>query len=327
MRVEAELLDHPKFMRLKKLLGQAALEVLLRIWGHCQSCHRGGHWGQVDAFYVESVARWSGTEGECLAALVTCRFIDMGEDGSVSIHDWDDMNSHMVKAWSNGKKGGRKPRIPLLQSRQTQLQTDPLSEVLSDHESEPQTDPATDRLTEAEPNSEPTGRKEGWKDSRKECEEGAHTQNSTLPKPFAEVPSRDEVLDVAGDFQEGVGELLGHPAIDPGWAVGWWEWRQNSATAGFHTFRDWRVQLVRDWRKQARSWMERQKNAKNSAEKPASAWELKQRIEALESQIRDHPGNPGNTVGSLDRKKREKPAWEAKRRELRELQLQLGGGK
>jgi hypothetical protein len=317
MRVEAELLDHPKFIRLKSLLGPAALEVLLRIWGHCQSCHRGGHWGLVDPWYVEAVARWSGTAGECMKALRECRFIDVSPDGRVEIHDWDVMNSHMVKAWSNGKKGGRKPGQPTPPPPQTELPADPISDLL--------TDPRTDGLTQAEPNSEPTGRKEGRKESRKESVEGAHTPIPTQPPAFAEAPSQAEVLKAASDFQEGVGELIGHPAIHPKWAAQWWEWRGNSATRGFDTLRDWRIQLVRDWRSQARGWLARQTEAGKNAEKSPTAWEMKQRIDALEAQIRDHPGNPDNTVGSLERKKREKPACDLLKRELKELRQQLTG--
>ncbi len=164
-----------------------------------------------------------------------------------------------------------------------------------------------------------------------------HTQasnpaESDHPQPsFAEVPSLQEVLEAASSLQEGVGDLIGCPPIRPGWAQNWWEWRSNSATLGFQTLRSWRTQLARDWRRQWRTWEAREKSAEKSGEGkprgPETAWMLKQRIEALEAQIRDHPGNPGNTAGSLERKKREKPAWENLRRELRALQQQLGGAK
>lgn len=116
MRVEAELLDHPKFLRLKRRLGPYALEGLLRVWGHCQNAQRGGVWKRADIEYVEVVARWDGKPGDFYAAMLDVRFIEE-RGGAVVIHDWDRMNSRALASWSNGHLGGRPRANPTSTSK------------------------------------------------------------------------------------------------------------------------------------------------------------------------------------------------------------------
>jgi uncharacterized phage protein (TIGR02220 family) len=113
MRVEPELRDHPKFLRLKKIVGDGAMEYLVAIWGHCQSNQRGEFWAGADADYVEMICRWDGEAGVLFNALCDCGkpgFIERTQEG-VHVHDWAEMNSQMVSNWSrntNGRKG-KKP--------------------------------------------------------------------------------------------------------------------------------------------------------------------------------------------------------------------------
>lgn len=110
MRVEPELRDHPKFLRLKRVVGEVAMECLIAIWAHCQSNQRGEFWPGADADYVEMICRWDGEAGVLFSALCDCGkpgFIQREPDG-VRIHDWAEMNSQMVSNWSrntNGRKG------------------------------------------------------------------------------------------------------------------------------------------------------------------------------------------------------------------------------
>lgn len=120
MRVELELLAHPKFVRLKKHIEKVekglekdCLEMLLRIWGHCSVSQRGGTWRHVDPEYVEIIARWPGPSGAFYAAAVETGFID--ERGkSIVIHDWDKMNSRTISNWEVGRLGGRPKANPKL---------------------------------------------------------------------------------------------------------------------------------------------------------------------------------------------------------------------
>ncbi len=108
MIVEPTLLDHPKFLRLARRIGQGqAIIMLLRLWGHCQAECRREFWAGADAEYVEAVGRWDGESGVAFEALKATGFV-VEEPGGVRIHDWDDMNASMLQRWDVGRKGGRK---------------------------------------------------------------------------------------------------------------------------------------------------------------------------------------------------------------------------
>ena len=126
MRVEPELRTHNKFKRLKRIVGEGAMEYVIAIWGHCQSNQRGGFWPGTDVDYVEMLCDWDGEAGLLFKALVECGapkagFIEV-ETGGLRIHDWDEMNSKTIANWGNGAKGGR-PRKGENNPQETQPQT------------------------------------------------------------------------------------------------------------------------------------------------------------------------------------------------------------
>lgn len=106
MKVEPELLDHPKFLKLKQALGDGAAELLLRLWGHCEASQRGEFWSGADAEYVEMVLRWSGETGKLFEVLRRLRWVDVSQNG-IRVHDWNDKNWRAVTNWHTGRKGGR----------------------------------------------------------------------------------------------------------------------------------------------------------------------------------------------------------------------------
>ena len=111
MRVEPELLTHNKFKRLKRIVGDLAMEYIITLWAHCQSNQRGGFWPGADAEYVEMLCNWDGDPGVLFKALLECGkpkegFIESATGGLV-IHDWDRMNARFVANWHNGPRGGR----------------------------------------------------------------------------------------------------------------------------------------------------------------------------------------------------------------------------
>ncbi len=126
MRVEPELRTHNKFKRLKRIVGEGAMEYVITVWGHCQSNQRGGFWPGTDVDYVEMLCDWDGEAGLLFKALVECGapkagFIEV-ETGGLRIHDWDEMNSKTIANWGNGAKGGR-PRKGENNPQETQPQT------------------------------------------------------------------------------------------------------------------------------------------------------------------------------------------------------------
>lgn len=106
MRVEPELPTHPKFLRLKKRVGDGAAEYLIRMWGHCQANQRGEFWPNADPEYLELICSWAGEEGVLYRSLREGGWVQQ-EPGGIRIHDWDAMNSRITVNWRVGKKGGR----------------------------------------------------------------------------------------------------------------------------------------------------------------------------------------------------------------------------
>jgi hypothetical protein len=111
MNIEAELVDHPKYLLLREMVGPNALEYLIRIWGHCAANRRGEHWKGKDGKYLEIVARWTGDRSVLFMALVEVGFVENRLTGIV-IHDWESNNSITVANWTrnlNGRPSKKKP--------------------------------------------------------------------------------------------------------------------------------------------------------------------------------------------------------------------------
>lgn len=106
MNVEPELLTHPKFLRLEKRVGEPALKILLRLWGHCAANKRGEFWRGANAEYVETVALWSGQDGFLYGCLKEIKWLHERADGVV-IHDWEENNSFTVANWARNPYGRR----------------------------------------------------------------------------------------------------------------------------------------------------------------------------------------------------------------------------
>jgi uncharacterized phage protein (TIGR02220 family) len=117
MRLEPELLLHPKFRRLKRRVGDLALEYLVMVWGHCQQNKRGEFWPGADEDYLEDLCQWSGKNGELYGAMIDSGFVHEEEDG-LRIHDWNDMNSGFIANWKTKHKG-RKATQPTADQVQT----------------------------------------------------------------------------------------------------------------------------------------------------------------------------------------------------------------
>ena len=116
MNVHPSIITHAKFLILKRDLQELgrgdALEILVRIWGHCQLKQLGENWGKVSPEYVEAIAGWSGESG-ALFRILTKPFcgkpgwVSLRRSREVIITSWNEHNEYLVNAWNNGRKGGR----------------------------------------------------------------------------------------------------------------------------------------------------------------------------------------------------------------------------
>jgi len=109
MKVVPDMLDHPKFLKLKKRIGPMSAEYLLRIWGHCEANQKGELWIGADGEYVEIVSKFEGISGDLFNALIECGWVEK-KRGAIRIHDWNATNSRAVTNWALGnipkKRGG-----------------------------------------------------------------------------------------------------------------------------------------------------------------------------------------------------------------------------
>lgn len=117
MNVHPGLTEHAKFRLLKTGLRgigapeELAMEVLIRLWGHCQTMQRGENWGRVTAEYVEAVCCWSGKPGALFDLLAKDFCGQEGwirvQRGQVIICGWEEHNKSLLNRWYAGPKGGR----------------------------------------------------------------------------------------------------------------------------------------------------------------------------------------------------------------------------
>lgn len=112
MLVQPQLLDHPKFLILKQQLGPSACEVVLRLWGYAQTV-KSSDLGRVDAAYIKTITRYGGSKDKLWQALAIPQlggkagWLDVHDDGKVTIHGFDEYNKNLNACRNNGKAGGR----------------------------------------------------------------------------------------------------------------------------------------------------------------------------------------------------------------------------
>lgn len=114
MIVEPDLTNHPKFIQLKSKVGDVAMELLVRLWTHCQQNKRGHYWRGVNADYVEVVCCGRNKKGRLFTALRDCGWIHERVDG-IEVHDWDKHNASLIARWKRDAKPAQTPEQPSTQ--------------------------------------------------------------------------------------------------------------------------------------------------------------------------------------------------------------------
>ena len=94
LRLESDIVDHPKTGRLEALLNEplAGWYVIRALSWMSRFCPT-GHVRDNDGTSLESSAKWRGTSGELLAALVSCGWLDVVPGG----WEWHDWGEHQGK--------------------------------------------------------------------------------------------------------------------------------------------------------------------------------------------------------------------------------------
>jgi hypothetical protein len=115
MIVEPDLTNHPKFIQLKSQVGDVAMELLVRLWTHCQQNKRGQFWRGANSDYVEVVCAGRSRRGKLFTALRDCQWIHERPDG-IEVHDWDKHNASLIARWKRDVKPAQTPTQPATQT-------------------------------------------------------------------------------------------------------------------------------------------------------------------------------------------------------------------
>ncbi len=121
MIVDPDFCDHWKTRMLVGTLDgdECAPLYVLRLWAHCQN-RRQSTFENISPEALKALCRFLGNANKLEASLVTSGFVR--RDGKVlEVVGWEEYNSSLIAAWSNGARGGRPPKFkPLNNPIETQ---------------------------------------------------------------------------------------------------------------------------------------------------------------------------------------------------------------
>lgn len=119
MIVDPDFFDHWKTVVLvEELEGDPAAPLyILRLWAHCQN-RRQWVFGSLTPKAIRALCRFRGDAQELIDALVAASYLDVDDNGVMTVQGWDEYNSQLIANWTNGKKGGR-PKKPIANPRET----------------------------------------------------------------------------------------------------------------------------------------------------------------------------------------------------------------
>ena len=105
MIIETDFLDHWKTRLIVRLLGTESAPLhIIRLWSHCQT-RKTNRFPDWNPEILSAVCKWGGDADAFWSAIL--QTFGRIEDGCFVAHQWDEVNSSLIAAWSNGVKGGR----------------------------------------------------------------------------------------------------------------------------------------------------------------------------------------------------------------------------
>lgn len=96
-------------MLVNLLKDEAAPVYVLRLWSHCQ-LRRQDTFENLPVEALKALCRFPGHANLLESSLVASGFVRRDSDGSLSVVNWREYNAKIVSSWSNGAKGGKRPR-------------------------------------------------------------------------------------------------------------------------------------------------------------------------------------------------------------------------
>lgn len=128
MKIEPGFISHWKTERLIDRLGPEGIVAILRIWGNAQ-IRREWKGLQLTPKRLAMETKWKANENHLWEALTDpdAPWLDVEEDGSVSIHAFEEHQKQVIHLWGVGGKGGRPkkedPAAPLKKEEDTSSST------------------------------------------------------------------------------------------------------------------------------------------------------------------------------------------------------------
>jgi len=97
IRISIGFLDHPKTIKLKRILGSESIECLLRLWSFAAQYKPSGKFNSLTEEDLEIASQWHGETGKFLDTLKVVGLIDKIHD-ELALHDWIDHNPYVTGA-------------------------------------------------------------------------------------------------------------------------------------------------------------------------------------------------------------------------------------
>jgi hypothetical protein len=111
MKIEPSFCDHWKTKRLHRICGAEAVLGLLRLWGQAKIKRQ--YTGLVlNPTKLAAVMEYPGDEALLWATMTdpAAAWLDGAEDGTWSLHGYEEHQAQIIRLWEIGKKGGR-PKV------------------------------------------------------------------------------------------------------------------------------------------------------------------------------------------------------------------------
>jgi hypothetical protein len=308
MIIEPTFLTHWKTTLLKqRLQDDKAPLYVIALWSYCQTSRKAVL--DIPHIAIASVCGYAGESETLVNALVECRFLD--RDGErLTVHEWNDYNGKLVSNWENGRRGGRPKGQKENRDEPDGNPQETQNENGLTHE-EPNTDLANPSETHGEPTDNPRDTQNGF---------GEPTPNR-LDKTRLDKSKNNSPLPPlnGGHVGETVSSSNGKPEHDrqrTAWTAetGWTgteadlpHWteaypacdvsRQLAAMDAWLRANPKRAHKA-NWDRFIVNWLTKQQDRGGDvrsntlpkpagSEKPLSTWEIKERLQACQSELND----------------------------------------
>ena len=108
INLDQNYFQHPKTVRLRNKLGSNADVIPIRIWCHCSIYHeKDGILTNYDESELKKLFSYRIGVQSVLIALIDCGFLEKIGDNIYKVHDWEEIQGHLIAYSIRGKKAAK----------------------------------------------------------------------------------------------------------------------------------------------------------------------------------------------------------------------------